>query len=284
MPASTISSFCWAVNFRYLRCSDNSILLGSSGHAGSRLGRPRRPFGAPRRPSDLGQLRVNAVVGSRPPTCRATRSIADRRSRARLACSALRLGSGCSPSTSGEPVSGSIEWADDFKSLWVILDPRDEDWWTGYDGYLELHAADSDSYFGEHRRGEPAFGLGVALPAGYGETIFAERLNWIATLRDLAIDPASDDVLRLYRTVYLAEALAAGVNTRGAGGLARPAYAGGAARSARRCARRTVDYAALSAVVDAVTTQATWMNPAVPRSHWHRQPGLIVRVAWTRER
>lgn len=111
----------------------------------------------------------------------------------------------------GEPVSGSVGWSDEGGSLWMIFASRDEDWWTSYDGYPEIHVADRDTYFGQQRRGEPAFGLGVTLPAGYGETIFAERIDWVSKLRELRVDPASEDVLRLYRTVYLAEVLVAGV-------------------------------------------------------------------------
>jgi len=65
-PASTISSFCCAKNLRYLRWVANSISFGSSGHPASRLGCLRRGYAPPRHPSDLGQVGVNAEVGSRP--------------------------------------------------------------------------------------------------------------------------------------------------------------------------------------------------------------------------
>lgn len=112
----------------------------------------------------------------------------------------------------GEPMSGDVDWNDAASAGWVLFNASDADWWMRYDGYPELHLADSDTYFGQQRRGEPAFGVGISLPPGYGETIFAERTAWIATLRRLRIDPYPDhDVLRLYRTVYLAETLVAGV-------------------------------------------------------------------------
>jgi hypothetical protein len=112
----------------------------------------------------------------------------------------------------GEPMSGGVVWSEEDTSMWMTFGARDADWWASYDGYAEMHLADSDSYFGEQRRGEPAVGLGVTLPGGYAETIFAERTEWIDRLRQLRVDPApDDDVLRLYRAVYLAEVLIAGV-------------------------------------------------------------------------
>jgi hypothetical protein len=123
----------------------------------------------------------------------------------------------------GEPVTDPPDWSYNGSSAWIGFDQQDGDWWTSYDGYPEIHLANSDDYFGSERRGEPAFGLGVTLPAGYGETIFSERTGWIAQLRALGCDPAPDDeCLRIYRSVYLPEVLSAGVTLeRQAGHVAK---------------------------------------------------------------
>lgn len=113
---------------------------------------------------------------------------------------------------SDEPVSEEVGWDVDEGAAWVILDTRDEDWWTGYGGCPEIHLADEDTYFGARRVGEPAIGLGINLPPGYGDTVFATHLDWVRQLREEGLDPyPDDDWLRIYRSVYLAQILAAGV-------------------------------------------------------------------------
>lgn len=111
-----------------------------------------------------------------------------------------------------EPLDDGVVWSESDTAMWVTFKARDTDWWAQYDGYAEIHAADSDAGFGQQRRGEPAIGVGVTLDGAYGETIFSERTDWVAQLREFQLDPArDDDVLRIYRTVYLAEILIAGV-------------------------------------------------------------------------
>lgn len=114
----------------------------------------------------------------------------------------------------GESFSGGVTWSYTDTSMWTTFNAGEGDWWTRYSGYAEMHVADSDANFGLQRRGEPAVGVGVTLPGGYGETIFADQKEWVANLRHRGIDPATDtdaDVLRLYRAIYLAEILIAGV-------------------------------------------------------------------------
>ena len=111
---------------------------------------------------------------------------------------------------SDEPLSEDVGWEEDGAAAWVLLDVRDEDWWADYDGRPEIHLSDEDTYFGAQRRGEPAIGLGIDLPPGYGETVLTTHLDWVRQLREEELDPCPDeDWLRIYRSVYLVEVLAA---------------------------------------------------------------------------
>jgi hypothetical protein len=113
---------------------------------------------------------------------------------------------------SGEPFSEDVGWEDDGSAAWLCLDSRPEDWWSAYDGFPEIHLSVDDSYFGTPRRGEPAIGVGIDLPPGYGDTVYTTHVNWLSDLRAANLDPYPDQSwLRIYRTTYLAEVHAAGV-------------------------------------------------------------------------
>jgi hypothetical protein len=106
----------------------------------------------------------------------------------------------------GEPEWHSEDWA----SGWVTFTDTGK-WWHNFDGVTELHLAAADTYFGATRRGEPAIGVGANIARGYGQTIFNDHPKWVVDLRNAGFDPFPDDNwVRLYRSVYLAEVLAAG--------------------------------------------------------------------------
>ena len=112
---------------------------------------------------------------------------------------------------SGQPVADGVGWSSEEDAAWVVLDDPGA-WWSEYGGSGEIHAASADTYFGASRRGEPAIGLGANIAAEYGGTLYATHPEWVAQLRESGFDPyRDDDWVRLYRTTYLAEVLAAGV-------------------------------------------------------------------------
>jgi hypothetical protein len=111
----------------------------------------------------------------------------------------------------GKPVAGRVGWSDDWDAGWLVIE-EPNGWWTSYGGSAEIHAASADTYFGATRRGEPAIGVGANVSPEYGETIYRTHADWVTAVREAGFDPfPDDDWVRFYRTIYLAEVVAAGV-------------------------------------------------------------------------